>query len=1093
MALIGLILIVSATFGGLLGFSGLAAAEPAKATIQGLVENELGQGLEDVTVVAFNPDAGGSFRSVETDEGEFLIANLDPGHYLVRFTHPDYLSHIVFAQVNPGEKFQLEETLEMVNADDLTMELTGFVEDDSGTPIEDALVMLLDDNGNLGTTYYGTPMPHHYLQETDAFGAYKFEGLYNGSFQLRVSADGYYTEVSPVVVNNHTEANVTLDEVAFDNYIKIYVEDDQSLSIDPNTVDVVMYEYATGTWTAGEKGTLSHKFWPRDGDHLFVATAIEEGQYLSGSKEVDVDGRDSYYIPLADWEPMDRDYTYDFIDWTTFTSTVSHQLTFDDGRTIDANPGKDLLEPMTGLISFDVDRIWGDNDGTAQMAEFEAYAAWEQALDAGMTYTEEFLKVKDDNLESYTYDPDTFTYELTQANGDPLADRGVSSTAGFRMVTTADYTAQLDDMDNYEVKCLIPNQSETTHDLSFNFDWPDDFETTANTTNKTSGAVVTGTPNTLIIPGEAPEAYENVADGWVTLTVTQNELPTPVIDILTSLNQVEYLDSEDELVKVWVVNSTTQVNFTAEDSSDPQKILNYTWTFNGALAAIKYGEEVNNTFDALPQDNTNATITLTLSDAHAQNGTTVDIYVDDTAPTAIFNMTVKHAAGADGEPYAFNATDGSSNLDEKPSNDVLVFDAGNSTDAGFLGQNAIISYDWLFSDNETFDGPVISRGFEKPGDYTVTLTVTDAAHNQHAMSDEFFVNDIEAPEAAYTWCGYNETNNCTPEAGFVGRPFEFNASKTEDNSGVVTSYTWDVTKSADDVVDRFTIEEFLFTIVPMDYEGDLADGPVPADITDIFDDNGITLEDGAMLTRAVNEFASLLDETHWRIETDTGIYTLKDNGTEVKVYSDDPGDDAVVVFITFLEYKDEGYSVTLTVTDGSDNDAQYMRTINPARPDLPDLFSPNIVMTPEAVEEGDTVTFEVDIKLLGRNLTDSFHVSFYKDEIGANNQLENLTVTPEEINGADERTITLTVTWKKPAPGDRRFIVFVDSVNEIFEGALDEKVETNNQQITPFFVTETEDDGTNVLLIAGILGVVAFLGIAGYYFFVQRPGFYDDE
>ena len=69
----------------------------------------------------------------------------------------------------------------------------------------------------------------------------------------------------------------------------------------------------------------------------------------------------------------------------------------------------------------------------------------------------------------------------------------------------------------------------------------------------------------------------------------------------------------------------------------------------------------------------------------------------------------------------------------------------------------------------------------------------------------------------------------------------------------------------------------------------------------------------------------------------------------------------------------------------------------------------------------------------------------------------------------------------------------MDSGNEIYEGDLDEKVETNNQQFTPFFVIEEEDEPFNKWLIIGILGVVAFLAIAGYYFFIQRPGYYDDE
>jgi len=1097
MALIGLILIVSATFGGLLGFSGLTAAEPASSTILGLVENENGQGLDDVSVVAFNPDAGGSFASTLTVEGEFLLTGLDPGHYVVRFTHDEYLSDIVFTSLNPGEKYQLEETLEMVDTTDFSKNLTGTITDMGTTdPIEDAMVMLIDDNGNIGTSYFDTPQPHHYLTYTNDQGEYSFtDMLYTGAYDLRVSADGYYTDVTSIGIATDSQENVSLVP-AEEHYVKIYVEDEEGIGIDPDDVDVLMYEYSTGTWTDAGKSVLSHRFWPQDGKYLFIAEPEDDSTYNSGALELDVDDSGSHTIVLTDKEKNDRDHTFEFTDWDTFTYSMDFDMAFDEGRAFGENTGRDLLEPMTGLLYFDVDRIWGDNDGTADDTEFDAYVAWEEDLDAGMTYIDEdHLKVKDDGWNSYEYAEGTYSIELSDANGDPLDNMAVHETdATFNLLTVADYTADLDELDEYQVKILIPNLQDDTPDLSYYFDWSDDFETTANTTNKTSGAIVTGTPNTLIVPGEAPEDHEDAEDGYVTLTVSDNELPTPVIDILTSLTQVEYLDADDELMKVWVVDSLTQVNFTGEDSTDSQEITNYTWTFTGAQVTERYGVEVNNTFDDLAEDNNNVTIELTVSDAHGENSTTVDIYVDDTDPTAIFNMTVKHAAGADGDPYTFNATDGRSNLDENPvSSDVMVFDAGNSTDAGFLGQNALVKYEWLFSDDETIDGPIVSRAFKDPGEYTVTLTVTDAAGNNNNMSEDFIVNDIEPPEAAYTWCGYNETGNCTPDAGFVGRPYEFNASTTEDNSGVVTSYIWDVTRSADDVEDQFTIEEFLFSLATAEHTNDLMDGEVTTALENAFATNGVELEDGAMLQMAPNAFASLLGETHWHIETEDGGYTLKDNGTTVDVYSSNASEEAQVVFITFLEYKDEGYSVTLTVSDGDDNQAQYMRTIIPARPDLPDLFSPNIVMDPETVNEGDTVTFEVDIKLLGRNVTDDFHVSFYKDEIGQGNLLDNVTVTPDEINGAEDQTLTLTVEWIDPSPGDRTFIVFVDSGNEIYEGDLDEKVETNNQQFTPFFVIEEEDEPFNKWLIIGILGVVAFLAIAGYYFFIQRPGYYDDE
>jgi PKD repeat protein len=52
---------------------------------------------------------------------------------------------------------------------------------------------------------------------------------------------------------------------------------------------------------------------------------------------------------------------------------------------------------------------------------------------------------------------------------------------------------------------------------------------------------------------------------------------------------------------------------------------------------------------------------------------------------------------------------------------VLSFDASDSSDSG----GSIVAYAWDFGDGESADGLYVSHAYNQPGDYQITLTVTD--------------------------------------------------------------------------------------------------------------------------------------------------------------------------------------------------------------------------------------------------------------------------------------------------------------------------------------------------------------------------------
>lgn len=111
---------------------------------------------------------------------------------------------------------------------------------------------------------------------------------------------------------------------------------------------------------------------------------------------------------------------------------------------------------------------------------------------------------------------------------------------------------------------------------------------------------------------------------------------------------------------------------------------------------------------------------------------------------------------------------------------VVALDATASTD-----NIGVTRYLWTFHydrQNQEFAKAVTAFTFDLPGEYTITLTVYDAASNFGIDLMTVTVVDTSPPEAEF-WA---------PEEWGLGRPLTLDASGSTDNVKV-TSYTWTVT------------------------------------------------------------------------------------------------------------------------------------------------------------------------------------------------------------------------------------------------------------------------------------------------------------
>ncbi len=195
------------------------------------------------------------------------------------------------------------------------------------------------------------------------------------------------------------------------------------------------------------------------------------------------------------------------------------------------------------------------------------------------------------------------------------------------------------------------------------------------------------------------------------------------------------------------------VNFDAGTSSDPdQDELTYTWDYgdgqsgNGKTSSHVYTE--GGVF----------TVTLTVSDGELQDsiGLQIIVNIPNRPPIAFFTATPESG------PFPLE----------------VIFDASGSTDPD--GDD--LTYIWDFGDRETGSGEVVSNQYILPGEYTVSLIVSDGEYND-TFSLVVTASIFNTPPVA--------SFTATPDSGPATLDVTFDGSASEDPDGDVISYSWD--------------------------------------------------------------------------------------------------------------------------------------------------------------------------------------------------------------------------------------------------------------------------------------------------------------
>jgi PKD repeat protein len=224
------------------------------------------------------------------------------------------------------------------------------------------------------------------------------------------------------------------------------------------------------------------------------------------------------------------------------------------------------------------------------------------------------------------------------------------------------------------------------------------------------------------------------------------------------------------------------VTFNASDPTLDSKLISYVWDFGdggsggGRVASHSYSQ-----VGSYP-------VTLTVTDTTGLSGSrskTVSVGLGD-LPKAAFVFSP--SAPGPGE--------------------AVIFDGSQSS---VTPPRQIVSYVWQFGTGRSDTGMIVSKTYDTPGTYNVTLSVTDDAGNVGTATQSVKV-------AAGSQGGLTASFTMSPNKPVDPATVNFNASAST-SAGTIVSYTWDfglggpqTTTSSPLITPPFQYHEGTYTI-----------------------------------------------------------------------------------------------------------------------------------------------------------------------------------------------------------------------------------------------------------------------------------------
>ncbi len=604
--------------------------------------------------------------------------------------------------------------------------------------------------------------------------------LWNGSFEIRVAANGYlpYDATQTLTVVGATPVQI---QIAPGASIVGHARDAATHQFISAGLTGWLYS-PTAAKSAGDKvisafinGSL-YTFSAPVGSYRMV---VDAKNYIAYDQPVTVTSGTKLLDVNLTASPQERDnITVAFYpkDWSNFTVYRNLSLNADSGLAGLMPAGlRDLREQINFTL--------GDgtyNGGTLSATDVAAFQLW--LLRNGPLYvaSDAFLGL---NSKFYTSNAASFKVSVSGSlatAGEPV---WINSSATYQVKSSAwiSYGAPK----YYLNLTVLPDTNVTVyHNFTYLVQLPAGYEMVSNKILPSSSAIATsGFQNITADPGVSGQAIQMV--------------------IQKSLTGIARAKVTGPTGKFYVVNATyqhyqayvaanTNITFSAAETSNPPSNDstrdNFTWKFlaNGSFPNppnnLRYGIEPTFNFTTAGAYIVNLTAKGSGGNLTQRN---MDIWVDGSAPVGDFKTNRTGSGSAKGADLHVNQ------------GTQIRFDGSLSTDEAYPGKAGVISnsgYAWDFNQDGIPDatGRVVNQTFGTPGRFIVNLTVTDSVGNKASnVSLTITVNDTEGPKPAFRILDPTNEYAVAPTLT-EGRNYTFNASTTTDNYDKLSAlnFTW---------------------------------------------------------------------------------------------------------------------------------------------------------------------------------------------------------------------------------------------------------------------------------------------------------------
>ena len=465
-------------------------------------------------------------------------------------------------------------------------------------------------------------------------------------------------------------------------------------------------------------------------------------------------------------------------DWNNFT--VYRNFTLNPDTTL-PQLGPAGLRDLRQQINFTLGN--GAGSGTASAGDLAAFRAWFAQNGPLYVTTDSFLLL---NGKSFNSTMTSYSVSVSNTLLTPGARVWINTSATYHLKTTAWITYG---QPRYFLNMTIYPDTNTSvyHNETYLVELPVAYEMVSDTILPNPSAITTYNYTHITVdPSTTGQA--------IRMVLQKSTVGIARAKVIGPSGKFYVVNSAYQNYQAYVANNTN-ISFSAAETSNPPSNDstrdNFTWRFlaNGTSIPdpannVRYGIQPTFVFPLAGPYVVNLTAIGSGGNVSYRD---ISLWVDGLIPTADFKTNVTGPGSAIGVDLHINQ------------GAVIRFDGSRSSDLAYTGQNGIIpntGYAWDFNGDRITDatGRIVNWTFDKPGQFTVNLTVTDSVGWKGVNASMTVVtNDTEAPVPGFTIL--DPTNEFAPVSTLMElQNYTFNASATTDNYDNLSAlnFTWSI-------------------------------------------------------------------------------------------------------------------------------------------------------------------------------------------------------------------------------------------------------------------------------------------------------------